>query len=164
EGVLLSLLALPLAAYIAYEVPRIAKAMVPMLPYYNMRPNLVVFGYLMLLTTSAGCLAGLAPASESLRADVWNRARGRDGFILGARWRARDILIAGQVGMSLVLLWGAVLFVRAESAIRHHNPGLDTEHTVVVPLNGGAATTAVLLERVRAIPGVRSAATAEASP
>jgi putative ABC transport system permease protein len=166
EGVLLGLAALPFSAYLSYQVPRIAKLMVPMLPYYNMRPNLAVFAYLVVITAVTGCLAGLAPAAESLRTDLSSGACGRDAVALaGTRWRIRDLLIAGQVAMSLVLLVGAVLFVRAESAIRHSDAGLDTEHTLVMPVRGVApAQRQMLMDRVGAIPGVRSVALAQASP
>jgi putative ABC transport system permease protein len=165
EGVSLAVMALPLSAYLAYEVPRIAKAMVPMLPYYNMRPNLAVFGYMVLLTAAVGCLAGLAPATESLRLNIWRGTHGRDTFqLLGTHWRMRDVLIASQVAMSLVLLIGAGVFVRAQSAIRHHDPGLDTEHTLAMPLRVAAATLPVLMDRVRGLPGVYSVAVAQASP
>jgi putative ABC transport system permease protein len=166
EGLLLAFAALPFGAYLSYQVPRIAKVMVPMLPYYNMRPNLAVFAYLVAITAITGCLAGLAPAAESLRADLSSGVRGRDAVALaGTRWRIRDLLIAGQVAMSLVLLVGAVLFTRAESAIRHSDAGLDTEHTLVMPVRGvSPAARNILIDRVGAIPGVRSVAAAQASP
>jgi putative ABC transport system permease protein len=166
ESLCLALMALPFSAYLAYQVPRIAKAMVPMLPYYNMRPNLAVFGYLVLITAVTGCVAGLAPATESLRGDLSSATHGRDAISLfGARWRVRDLLIAGQVSMSLVLLTGAVLFARAESAIRHSDAGLDTARTWVMPVRTVApARRQVLIDRVRAIAGVRSVALAGASP
>ena len=166
EGVFLALAALPFSAYLSYQVPRIAKVMVPMLPYYNMRPNLAVFAYLVVITAVTGCLAGLAPAAESLRTDLSSGVRGRDAVALaGTRWRIRDLLIAGQVAMSLVLLVGAVIFTHAESAIRHSDAGLDTEHTLVMPVRGVAPVTRqMLMDRVGAIPGVRSVALAQASP
>jgi putative ABC transport system permease protein len=166
EGMFLALTALPFSAYLSYQVPRIAKSMMPMLPYYNMRPNLTVFAYLVVITAVTGCLAGLTPAAESLRTDLSNGARGRDTVALaGVRWRIRDLLIAGQVAMSLVLLVGAVLFARSESTIRHSDAGLDTEHTLVMPVRGVApAHQQVLVDRVGAIPGVRSVALAQASP
>ena len=131
-----------------------------------MRPNLAVLSYLVVITAVTGCLAGLAPAAESLRTDLSSGARGRDAVALaGTRWRMRDLLIAGQVAMSLVLLVGAVLFTRAESAIRHSDAGLDTEHTLVMPVRGVApAHRQMLMDRVGAIPGVRSVALADASP
>jgi predicted permease len=166
EGMFLALAALPFSAYLSYQVPRIAKLMVPMLPYYNMRPNLAVFTYLVVITAVTGCLAGLTPAAESLRTDLSSGARGRDAVTLaGTRWRIRDLLIASQLAMSLVLLVGAVLFTRAESAIRHSDAGLDTEHTLVMPVRGVApARRQVLMDRIGAIPGVRSVALAQASP
>jgi predicted permease len=165
ETLLLAFMALPFGAYIAYQVPRIAKAMVPMLPYYNMRPNLAVFGYLVLITTVTGCVAGVAPAAESLRANLSSGALGRDTFhALGTRWGVRDLLIAGQVAMSLVLLVGAVLFARAEAAIRLQDAGIDVERTLVMPVRMAAPKVHAAAERVRAIPGIRSVALAQASP
>jgi predicted permease len=165
EGLMLSLMALPLSAYLVYKVPRVAKLMVPMLPYYNMRPNFTVFAYMVLLTGIVGCVVGLAPATESLRVNVWNRTQGHASLrAFGTRWRTRDVLIACQVGISLVLLIGAGLFVRAQSAIRDHDPGFDAEHTVVVPLRVQASIIPDVFERVRAMPGIRAVASAQASP
>jgi predicted permease len=166
ESVFLALAALPFSAYLSYQVPRIAKLMVPMLPYYNMRPNLAMFAYLVVITAVTGSVAGLAPAAESLRTDLVSGVRGRDAVAFGGtRWRIRDLLIAGQVAMSLVLLVGAVLFMRAESAIRHSDAGLDTGHTLVMPIRGVApAVRTMLVDRLDAIPGVRSVAVAQASP
>lgn len=165
EGLVLSLLAFPLSAYLVYQVPRVAKVMVPTLPYYNMQPNLRVFGYMVLLTGIVGCVVGLAPTTESLRASVWSRTHGhRLRQVFGTRWGTRDMLIACQVGMSLVLLIGAGLFVRAQSAIRDHDPGFDAAHTLVVPLRVQAAAVPELFDRVRAIAGVRAVASAQASP
>src|ERR1700737_2384687 len=104
-------MALPLSAYLAHQVPRIAKVMVPMLPYYNMRPNLMAFAYMVVLTGIVGCVVGLAPATESLHLNVWNRTQGHASLrVFATRWRTRDVLIASQVGISLVLLIGAGLF------------------------------------------------------
>jgi hypothetical protein len=164
EGLLFAIMALPFSWYLTFQVPRVAKVLVPMLPYYNMRPNLVVFGYMVLLTSIAGCIAGLAPAAESLRHDVWSRTRGgRVRSVFGARWRMQDMLIV-QVGMSLVLLIAAGLFVQAQSAIRDHDPGFDADHTIVVPIRPPLSTARVFIERVQAIPGVRTVAWAQASP
>ena len=165
EGLLLSVMALPLSAWLVYQVPRVAKVMVPMLPYYNMRPNLMAFAYMVLLTGIVGCVVGLAPATESLRLNVWNRTHGHASLrVFATRWRTRDVLIACQVGISLVLLIGAGLFVRAQSAIRDHDPGFDTEHTLVLPVRVQASIIPDLFERVRAIPGIRAVASAQASP
>lgn len=165
EGLFLSCLALPISAYVAYQVPRVAKAMVPMLPYYNMRPSGVAFGYLCLLTSLAGCAAGLAPAAESLRANIWTRTNGRRGLrLFGIHWRMGDALIATQVGISLVLLIGSGLFVQAQFAIRNHDPGFDAEHTLVAPLRVRPAEIPDVLDRARAIPGIRALASAQASP
>src|SRR5262249_22233822 len=121
--------------------------------------------YMVLVTAIAGGLAGLAPAVETLRPTLAGASHQRDAIqVAGGRWRVRDLLIAGQIAMSFALLASAGLFLRTQSAIRHHDPGLDIQQTLIVPLRLDAAKLPKLLADVHGLPGVRAAALAVASP
>ena len=82
-------------------------------------------------------------------------------------------LVAVQVGLSLVLLLGAALFIRSYSALTSLDPGFDRSNVLVVSVDvrgAGAAEDQRLplfdriLEAVRAVPGVRAAATSALTP
>jgi predicted permease len=126
-----------------------------------------VLGYLAAVTIAAGVLAGIAPAIESLKPNVSDSLHGREMlFGVATSWRLRDVLVAAQIAMSLVLLVGAALFVRAELRMVSANPGYESDHVLlVVPRIGvpphsresAASFYQALASRVAALPGVRAA-------
>src|SRR6185503_19831985 len=75
--------------------------------------------------SSVGC--GLAPALRLARTDVQTGLRdgGRGSTGGGMRERLRGSLIAGEVALSLLLLFGAGLLIRSAIALQRVNPGFD---------------------------------------
>jgi MacB-like periplasmic core domain len=134
-----------------------------------LKPDWVVFTYLAGITLVAGCLAGLAPIAESLKADLVESLKGRGGLLVsGVRnWRSLDFLIAGQIAMSLVLLAAAAVCVRAQYAIFAGGPGFEIEHVIAMRVGSptdGWAFRRNLDQRLRAIPGVVSVCYAQFMP
>ena len=89
------------------------------------------------------------------------------------RSRLRNSLVIAQVSLSLVLLICAGLIVRSLQAAQKMRPGFDTQNAVAISfdvgLQGydetkGRAFQRQILERARAIPGVRSAALTSSLP
>jgi predicted permease len=85
----------------------------------------------------------------------------------------RKGLVVAEVALSLALLVSAGLFVRSLAATRAIEPGFDVDHLINAPLSVNLLryTTAQgrdfyqrVVERVNAIPGVRSAAVARIQP
>ena len=83
------------------------------------------------------------------------------------------LLIAGQVGFSLLLLVGAGLFARTLYNLRTLDVGFDSEHVVVLRVNWGrtrpdsSALSSVVreaLERAKAVPGVRAVSFSNYTP
>jgi putative ABC transport system permease protein len=117
---------------------------------------------LLALTT---LLAGAAPAlAWSREADDEPRARGGVGDLRGGR--ARRVLTALQVALAVVLLVGALLLVRSVAAIEGVDPGFSSEGrvaaTLYLPEHSYPGLREVefftaFLDRIRALPGVRSA-------
>jgi putative ABC transport system permease protein len=118
----------------------------------------------------AGLLFGLAPAYH---AGQWLRQSG-SGIVSGHS-RLRGALVVGQVAIAFVLLTGAGLLTRSLWKLLDVAPGFRAEHVLTARLslpprytNGGQFGTGMhreisafqqrLLERVRTIPGVESAA------
>jgi putative ABC transport system permease protein len=117
-------------------------------------------------------LAGLLPALQASRRKIVDHLRegAREGS--GASHRTRHILVAAEVALSLMLLTGAGLLMRTLWTMQQTPRGFTPERvammTVSPPVVSYAKPTDVagfyvrLLERIRAIPGVESAASGTA--
>jgi predicted permease len=120
---------------------------------------------------------GLAPAVYTFRPDPGSALR-HMSFALGhgiRRSRLRKSLVASQVATSVILLIGAGLLLRTLWNLQSIDPGFNGEnlHILSVDLNTlkhgydeskGIALYRSVLERVRSVPGVRSAVWAGDAP
>ena len=130
-----------------------------------------VLGFTLLLAAVSALLAGLVPALHASSSVVVDSLRegGREGGPVASR-RTRSALVAAEVALAFVLLAGAGILVRTLWSMQHVDRGFDGSHvavaTVSVPATLFAGPPEVrgfyarLLERVRALPGVESAASA----
>jgi predicted permease len=123
----------------------------------------------------ATLLLGLVPAMQTGKVDLAGALKAESTGVLGSRGRAwvRSGLVVMQVSLSFVLLVGAGLLLQSLQRIRTTSPGFSTHGVLetVVPLAsaGYDAPRAEsfqddLLERVKALPGVESAAFARMTP
>ena len=120
------------------------------------------------VATLAALLSGLLPALHASRAAVSDSLRegGRQGGPAGSR-RTRNVLVAAEVALALVLLTGAGLLMRTFWGMQHVDRGFAVDRVAMatVSLPGPSYRTPDLirafynrfLERVRAVPGVESA-------
>jgi predicted permease len=128
-----------------------------------------VVAFTFLLSVAAGILFGTIPALQTSQlrlAGALQQGGGRSGTASSGR-RLRDVLVACEVALAIVLLAGAALMIRSFEALVHHDPGFRADHVLVVrtPLPRAkygrfAPRTAFyteVLDRVRAIPGVIAA-------
>ena len=144
------------------ELPRLEEVAV------DARALLVALG----LSLLAGILFGLLPLPRQLRtaAGALREARGDTGS--RERHRMRHSLIAAQVALALVLLTGSGLMLRSFQRLRAVEPGVRTENVLALGVSygaqGGPEAAArfyqQVLEQVRALPGVRSAAATNSLP
>jgi predicted permease len=174
ESFILAAAAGSISAYLAYRVPDIFAKMGPDV-YYPVNPDLVVLAYLGGITMLAACIAGLAPAAESLKLDLWTSLRGQ-GSLIGSgsrKWHLRDLLVTVQVAMSMMLLVVAGLVIRAQSGISSADPGFETRQVLLVPLDVKAPRYTqdaawsfyrTLEQRVRELPGVQAVCYASSAP
>jgi predicted permease len=121
------------------------------------------------LTAGAGVLAGaflgLLPAVQGTRADLSSALKtGSKGSQAPGPLRWRNVLVAAQIAMSLVLLVGAGLFLRSWQQMLAADPGFGHAPTSVLSVMVPVATpddnlqrTQRLLERFRALPGIEAA-------
>ena len=129
----------------------------------------VVFVFTFAVALLAGAAAGLYPALQSVRSDLANGLKDTSRSTTASRsqGRFRNILVAAEVALSLVLLIGAGLLVRSFIRLYRVHPGVRIDHTAMIgisipdPLHAQNAKTAAtireILERVRQVPGVLSA-------
>src|SRR5262249_29139078 len=151
------------------------KGMVALEPPDIQRPELIgmnlgVFLFAALTAGATSMLFGLAPALAVSGIDL-NLALKSGGGASAARMRSRQLLIAVEVGLAFVLLFGAGLMMKSFRELVATGVGFRTSHlmTVDVELPETRYPDAArrgrfyvqLLERVRALGGVRAAAVAD---
>jgi macrolide transport system ATP-binding/permease protein len=141
--------------------------------------NWHVLGATFAVALLCGTLFGLAPAIQSTRADVMPALKDARGSDRGARARRVYLgmslsraLVASQIGISLLLLVVAGLFVRTLSNLQSIQLGFNRDNVLLFDLNAHqaghrypeiAAFYADLRTRLAAIPGVRHASLSHAS-
>ena len=172
EILLLAILAGSASVYLTYHLPSflllwIAKPQMDLLPLY---PDWRVFAFLAVSTLLAGTLAGLARALESLKVDLLGSLTGQRRFFTrrASRGSLRQILVATQVAISLVLLAGSSFFIHAHQQVVHADPGFEIRQVVQTTAFDPAAKTPEartifrdnLRRQIEAMPGVRSTALA----
>ena len=134
-----------------------------------------MLGFTLLVSILAGVLFGLAPAWQTSKSALVPLLKEGQGAIGGrtARFSLRNILVIGQVAVSLVLLICAGLFLRSLGRAQSVDPGFETERglTVQLDLEPGGYNEArgrvfyqQLLDQVERAPGVQSATLAEIIP
>jgi putative ABC transport system permease protein len=132
-----------------------------------------VFAYALAATLLAGLIAGIAPAWRTTGGKLNELLHGSGRTVTSAGHRLRKGLAVAQVAGSLMLLIVAGLFVRSLLNVQRSDLGFDPQHILNITLdprlagdsqNQGNELVATLLERTRALPGVRSASLAATVP
>lgn len=129
-----------------------------------------VFGFALAATVATAILFGIIPALQVSRRSL--AAQWGDPRVVGSGLsphRFRGALVLFQIALSLPLLIGAGLFLHSLRNLKSIAPGFDEGHVVLASLNPSLnnypqerirALYEEFLTRVRALPGVRSAALA----
>jgi len=117
-----------------------------------------------------GLIFGLVPALQATRPQLAGTLKDQVGSIAGGTAVGmRKTLVAAQVGLSLLLLIGAGLFIRSLSNLRGLDPGFKTGNLVGFaldpPMNGYKMERSLefyrqLREQLDGLPGVESSALA----
>ncbi|HKG90974.1 MAG TPA: ABC transporter permease [Gemmatimonadaceae bacterium] len=141
--------------------------------------NITVHGRALAFTVALAALTslvfGLAPALAASRADPQaSLRRGGRGSTAGGTGRGRRALVVLEVALSLVLMVCTALMVRSFARMTATDPGFRMDHLlsaqVLLPKSqypdslATEAFTRRLLDRLRALPGVRSAAATNVLP
>ncbi len=158
-----------LAAWCMRLIPLLENARLPNL-LLDTRIDPVVLGFTLLVSLATGLAFGLAPALSAVPSRVQETLQesSRTGRGRG-RKRLWNVLVISETALALVLMIGATLLIRSFFYLRDTAPGFRVDGLITVPVVGPRGQDAVAfyqqaLERVRAIPGVRSAALASCLP
>jgi predicted permease len=136
-------------------------------------------GSVMLATMAAAVLAavvfGTLPALRTSRLAPVAILKEEEARVSGGIHRSRlsKGMVVAQIALSLLLLIAAGLFARSFQNERRADPGFDPDHVLVASLDlspsgysraQGLSFDHSLLDKLRALPGVKSAALADFSP
>jgi predicted permease len=127
------------------------------------------------VTIIAAIVAGVIPALNATRPDVVSELKGdiTSAKAGGRRWTMRDVLVAAQIAVTLVLLVSAGLLTRSLLSAERMRVGFRSDGLAILSADmnmigyDDAKTEAFFeraLARVLALPGVESAAMAERLP
>ena len=167
------------AALVLYAWIRVQLADVALLPTLTLRLDLPLNLEMIAITISAGTLMGsllaLGPALWMTRLDVAQTLRDGSGRSTGGAGlsRARRILVAAQVAISITLLAGATLFARSMDTLESLDIGFPRHGLIALDfdLEPSAPSAAMLpalareaLDRTAALPGVVAAAMSNRAP
>ncbi len=156
ESVLLALLGGIGGVVLAYWLGDVLLALLPATPLplaLDPSPDLRVLSYAFLLALISGVIFGLAPAFQMARWDLTQglRERASTGASSGSRWNARNILVVAQIAVSLLLLIGSGLFLKAFHRAQAIDPGFRTKDLglITIDLNLAGYNSARSLQTVR---------------
>ncbi len=125
--------------------------------------RLLTFTFVVALLVSV--FFSLAPAIELRRPDLTRALRESTGTPTGGTFSLRRVVVSLQIGLSVLLLVGAGLFVRTMQKLRAVDVGFNTTHLVtfgIDPRLSGYAPAAIpaleqrIIERLSALPGVEA--------
>jgi len=171
EGMLLGLLGGLLALAVAPAVSRVLVRMVFTDPTmeipFSTTPDLRVLMFNFGVAFAVSVLFSLAPALRFLRPDLVSSLKQQSATAAGGPLRFRRISVGAQIGVSLLLLIGAGLFVRTLYNLRSVDVGFVTDHMITFRVNGRLAgyppeqlqpLNRRILDTLAALPGARSVA------
>jgi len=127
----------------------------------SMDARLLAFNFVIALSVSI--FFSLAPALQALRPDLTQTLRAQVSTGTGGMIGFRRIVVGAQVGLSLLLLVGAGLFVRTMQQLQSFDVGFKTDHIVgfaLAPRLAGYDTARItamrprMLEQLGTIAGV----------
>jgi macrolide transport system ATP-binding/permease protein len=152
-----------------YEVP------LPVALSLDLRLDGRVLAFTSVIAVLTGVVAGLAPAMRATRRDFVTDLKGSVApeRVAGRRWTSRDVLVTGQIAVTVVLLVMSGLLVRSLLAAQRANVGFRTEGLAIVSADTGmlrytpAQSRQFWVEaqqRLQALPGVEHVALASRLP
>ncbi len=169
ESVAISMCGAAVGIAVAIWAARILAAMAPKGSWgfaqaIDVHPDWRVFAFTAAAGLATGILCGIVPAFASTRERI---------EFAPSRFPFAKTMAVAQIGVSLILLIAAGLFLRSLRNLRNVAPGFDPQHLVMMSINPPAAGYKAaeswrvideILDRAKTTPGVLAAAWARMSP
>ena len=151
-------------------------SVLPLSVQFDARPDAAIMAATAGFAILATMLFGVGPALKLSRADLVSDlkelAAGNSG-LFGRRFSGRNVLVVGQIALSLMLLTAGGLFARGALKAASANPGFSYRQALLVGIDPslvqydeahGRSTFRLVLERLRATPGVDAVGMASSVP
>jgi predicted permease len=182
EGALLATLGGAAGLLVSYWsttlLMRSIQGLAPLDLLYSAAPDPRVLAVTMGLCLLSTMVFSLMPAMNLSRPNVASDIKtGEQDMSDGGKprrlWSKRNLMVMGQLALSLMLLCTAGLFIRSSVSSLQADTGFRVEKNLIVEMDPsmagydatrGAAAFRAVLQRVRAIPGVESASLAGTTP
>jgi predicted permease len=170
ESVLLSFVGGVVGVMLAYWIIELLLAFKPPIDFplrLDVEVDWHVLVFSLAVSLLAGAVFGLAPALQATRPGLSQALRETSAQGGAARTRLRSVLVVAQIAISLVVLIAAGLVVRTLQQLQTMNPGFDSKNGLTMSFDLGLSGYdedhaqqfyRQLSERVRTLPGVKSAA------
>jgi predicted permease len=158
---------LAVAPMVAIVLVRLMTSSDPGSEPYSASIDAPVFLFTLGVSILATLFFSVAPIFHFMRPDLANALRQNAGTASKGSQRFRKLAVGAQIGLGVLLLGGAGLFVRTLDNLRHQPVGFEISHLVAFSLDpassgyGEDRTPQIVtgaLDAVRRIPGVLSAA------
>ncbi|MGE0862748.1 MAG: ADOP family duplicated permease [Vicinamibacterales bacterium] len=162
--------AIGVAMLVSRSIPPLISTAVDQI-YLDLAIDWRVFGFTALAGAGTALLFGMAPAIKAARSPVM-QVSGR-GAAANRGLGLRRGLVAAQIAVTLVLLFGGLLFLRSLQNLSTQDTGVSQRNVMVAtlffneaayPMERRAAAYRAMDERVQALPGVISVAEAYTTP
>ncbi|HET8887402.1 MAG TPA: ABC transporter permease [Candidatus Angelobacter sp.] len=123
--------------------------------------------FALLLSLATGLVFGMAPVVQLIRGNLHDRLKQGGRQTAGGGQRLRQVLVVGEIAISLVLLAAAGLLLRSMVSLLNVDKGFNSHHVITMavrpsPVRYKDPKTEILylqriLESVSSLPGVQSA-------
>ena len=158
-----------LASMLVQGVVALAPADLPRIDEVRMDVTVVLFALGLSLVSTV--IFGIVPALHASRLDLSDGLKQGGSKATASRsgTRLRSALVVAEVALSVILLAAAGLLLRSFQALQHQDLGFTTDHVLVAnteyavgefgeEIPARSRFYAEVLDRLRAVPGVRAAA------
>lgn len=177
ESAVLSVAGAALGLLLAFRLVDLAPAWKPALPLslsYEVRIDGRVLLYTLVLSLATAVVFGLAPALRASRPDLITELKAGNGRPGGSRRVAgRTVLVIAQIAVAQLLMTEAGLLLRSYFNTQAIHPGFDASKNILLVTVGPGTERDLprtpipydlLLERLRALPGVKNTSVAANLP
>ncbi len=142
---------------------------------FDLQLDTRMFVFTVFVSVAAGVVAGLAPALQASKPNLVADLRGEQtvASAVSGRWTLRDLLVAGQIAITSMLLVVAALLTRTLVAAQHTNLGFAVDRLAVLSTDTGMLKYSPersrqfyeqAMTRIGSIPGVESVALSTRPP